>query len=128
MYARSIWSWFGAVLLALPLLAAAPAGDTPQHFASPDAAMDALVTAVRTHDSAQVHALFGEAGLRIVSAGDPVANAAQRQKFLAAFDARHAIDVQGDEARLSIGADDWPFPIPLEHTAQGWSFDVAAGR
>ena len=128
MHARCIWSWFGAVLLALPLLAAAPAGDTPQHFASPDAAMDALVTAVRTYDSAQVHALFGEAGLRIVSAGDPVANAAQRQKFLAAFDAKHAIDVKGEEARLSIGADDWPFPIPLEHTPQGWSFDVAAGR
>jgi Protein of unknown function (DUF2950) len=128
MHARCSWSWIGAVLFALPLLAAAPTGDAPEHFASPDAAIGALVTAVRAHDSAQLHALFGEAGSRIVSTGDPVANAAQRDKFLSAFDAKHAIDVKGDEARLSIGEDDWPFPIPLEHTQQGWSFDVAAGR
>jgi hypothetical protein len=99
-----------------------------QHFASPDAAIDALVTAVRAQDSAHLHALFGERGSRVVSAGDPVANEAQREKFMAAYDAKHAIDVKGDTATLSIGADDWPFPIPLEHTAQGWSFDVAAGR
>ena len=39
--------WLGAILLALPLLAAAPAADAPQQFASPDAAVDALVAAVR---------------------------------------------------------------------------------
>jgi hypothetical protein len=128
MHPRSCWSWLGAVLLALPLLAAAPAGDTVQQFASPDAAVDTLVTAVRANDVAQLRALFGQAGLRDVSAGDPVADAAQRQKFIAAYDAKHAIDVKGDVATLSIGNDDWPFPIPLEHASQGWSFDVAAGR
>jgi Protein of unknown function (DUF2950) len=128
MYPRSIWAWLGAVLLLLPLLAAAPPGDTLQHFASPDAAIDTLVAAVRADNTARLRTLFGHAGLRDVSAGDPVANQAQREKFLAAYDAKHAIDVKGDEARLSIGADDWPFPIPLKQTQQGWSFDVAAGR
>jgi hypothetical protein len=128
MHTRSIWSRFVAVLLALPFLAAAPPGDMPKQFASPDAAIDTLVAAVRADDVAQLRALFGQAGLRDVSAGDPVANQTQRQKFLSAFDAKHAVDVKGDEARLSIGADDWPFPIPLKRTPQGWSFDVAAGR
>ncbi len=128
MHSRSMWSWLGAVLLALPLLAAAPPGDTPQHFASPDAAIDMLVAALRVNDVAQLRGLFGQAGLDDVSAGDPVANKAQREKFLAAYDAKHAIDAKGDEATLSIGADDWPFPIPLKHAPQGWSFDVAAGR
>ncbi len=128
MQPRFMKSWFGAVLLALPLLAAAPPGEAPQHYASPDAAINSLVAAVRAHDVAQLRSLFGEAGLRDVSAGDPVANQAQREKFITAYDAKHAIDVKGDTATLSIGADDWPFPIPLEHTAQGWSFDVAAGR
>jgi hypothetical protein len=118
----------GALLLAAPCLAAAPAGDTVQHFASPDAAIEALVKAVRIQDTASLHAMFGVAGSRVVSAGDPVANRTQREKFLAAYDAKHAIDVQGEVAKLSIGADDWPFPIPLAHTEQGWSFDVAAGR
>jgi hypothetical protein len=128
MQCKSMWRWLVAVLLVLPLLAAAPPGDAVQHFASPDAAIEALVTAVRTHDTAQLHVIFGVAGSQVVSAGDPVANQTQREKFLAAYDAKHAIDVQGDTAKLSIGADDWPFPIPLEHTAQGWAFDVAAGR
>jgi hypothetical protein len=127
MHPRSYWSWLSAVLLALPLLAAAPP-EPRQHFSSPDAAMDTLVAAVRADDTAQLRALFGQAGLQDVSAGDPVANQAQRQKFLTAYDAKHAIDVKGDEARLSTGTDDWPFPIPLKHALQGWSFDVAAGR
>ena len=83
---------------------------------------------MRAHDVAQLRNLFGEAGLRDVSAGDPVANETQREKFIAAYNAKHAIDVKGGTATLSIGADDWPFPIPLKHEAQGWSFDVAAGR
>lgn len=128
MHSRSFRPWLGTVLLALPLLGAAPASDTLQHFASPDAAVDALVAAVRADDVVHLRALFGKAGLQDVSAGDPVANEAQRQKFVAAYDAKHAIDVKGDRATLSIGADDWPFPIPLDHAAQGWSFDVAAGR
>ncbi len=36
--------------------------------------------------------------------------------------------MNGDAATLSIGTDDWPFPIPLKHASEGWSFDVAAGR
>lgn len=117
----------GAALLALPLLAAAPA-DAPQHFAAPDAAVAALVDAVRLNDVEKFKALFGEAGLKDVSTGDPVANQAMEQKFIAAFDAKHVINAKNDHAILSIGPDDWPFPIPLRHDAQGWSFDVAAGR
>lgn len=57
-----------------------------QHFASLDAAIDTLVTAVRAQDSAQLHALFGERGSRAVSAGDAVANEAQRERFMAEYD------------------------------------------
>ena len=128
MQPRFFKSWFGAILLALPLLAAAPRGAMSEQFASPDAAVDSLVATVRADDVAQLRNLFGEAGLRDVSAGDPVANETQREKFIAAYNAKHAIDVKGGTATLSIGADDWPFPIPLKHEAQGWSFDVAAGR
>ena len=127
MRRQSFGFWLGTILLALPLLAAAPP-DTLQQFVSPEAAIDTLVAAVRANDATQLRALFGQAGLQVVSAGDPVADAALRQKFITAYDARHAIDVKGDAATLSIGTDDWPFPIPLKHAAQGWSSDVAAGR
>jgi hypothetical protein len=116
-----------AVLLILPLLAAAPIA-APERFPTPEAAVDALVTAVRTDDTARLKSLFTEAGLQDVSSGDPVANKAAEAKFLSSYDAKHAIDTKGDAATLSIGADDWPFPIPLARGAAGWSFDVAAGR
>ena len=117
----------GSALMALSLLAAAPA-DRPEQFASPEGAVAALVAAVRADDTPKLSALFGKAGLRIVSAGNPVANQAERAKFIAAYDAKHAIDTKDDAAILSIGADDWPFPVPLKQAATGWSFDVAAGR
>ncbi len=117
----------GVALVALPLLAAAPVA-TQDHFASPDAAIEALVAAVHSDDPTKLVALFGKTGMQVVSSGDPVANQTAREKFIAAYDTKHAIDVKGDEATLSIGAGDWPFPIPLKHAPQGWSFDVAAGE
>ena len=39
------WLRLGVILLALPLLAAAPAGDVPRHFNSADAAVDTLLVA-----------------------------------------------------------------------------------
>ena len=72
--------------------------------------------------------LFGKEGLQIVSAGDPVATRSERDAFLAAYAAKHAIDTKDGQAVLSIGAGDWPFPIPLKQAASGWSFDAAAGR
>ncbi|WP_428490733.1 DUF2950 domain-containing protein [Rhodopila sp.] len=114
-------------VLALPLLAAAPA-DVAQHFASPDAATLALVAAVKSDDNARLTRIFGAAGMQIVDAGDPVANRTNREKFLAAYNAKHQLDTKNGSAELSIGNDDWRFPIPLRHDASGWSFDVAAGR
>jgi hypothetical protein len=125
---RSVRLRFGIILLALPLLAAAPEGDAPRHFDSADAAVDKLVAAVRADDVTQLRLLFGQAGLRDLDAGDPVANATQRDRFVSAYEAKHAVGVNGDTATLLIGADDWPFPIPLKHSRRGWSFDMAAGR
>ncbi len=116
-----------AAALCLPLLAAAPA-NTPTHFASPDIAVDSLVTALRNGDRATLRSLFGDAGSQIVLSGDPVADAEAKEKFLAAYAAGHSIDAKSDAAMLLIGKDDWPFPIPLKHDAQGWTFDVAAGE
>lgn len=116
-----------AALLALPLLAAVPAPHI-SHFETPAAAVEALSTAVRSDDPGKLLALFGKEGLQVVASGDQVADQAARAGFIEEYDAKHAIDAQGDTAILSIGADDWPFPIPLTHGPQGWYFDVAAGQ
>ena len=51
-----------------------------------------------------------------------------REKFVAAYDAKHAIEPEGDGTQtLIIGDDDWPFPIPLINKAGEWQFDTGAG-
>jgi hypothetical protein len=58
-----------------------------------------------------------------------VADEEMRQKFLAAYDARHEVKKQGDDkAVMIIGAEDFPFPIPLARKGAAWQFDTAAGR
>ena len=116
-----------AVLLVLPLLAAAPA-KAVSYFATPQAGVDALVAALQANDPPQMEALFGADGMSILRSGDPVSDQTDREQFLAAYSARHVLNTKGDMASLSIGNDAWPFPIPLEHGAKGWSFDVAAGQ
>ena len=46
-----------------------------------------------------------------------------------AYDAKHSIKAEGNKkAMLILGADDFPFPIPLVNNRSGWEFDTAAGR
>ena len=54
---------------------------------------------------------------------------AARKRVLDAYDAAHRISSEGaDKAVLTIGTEDWPFPIPLVRKDGSWSFDTAAGR
>ena len=73
-------------------------------------------------------AVLGPDGQAIVSSGDPVADTNTRENFVAAYDAKHAIEPEGDGTQtLIIGDDDWPFPIPLVNKAGEWQFDTGAG-
>ena len=73
--------------------------------------------------------VLGPDGADIVSSGDKVDDEAIRQKFLAAYEAKHQVTKQGDDkAVMMIGPEDFPFPIPLLRKGAGWQFDTAAGR
>jgi hypothetical protein len=72
---------------------------------------------------------LGRGGADIVQSGDTTADAATRQRFLAAFDERHQIAMDGDtKAIIVIGQEEFPFPIPLVRDDGSWRFDTAAGR
>jgi len=115
---------FAAMLFAAGAWAAQPAQKT---FATPDSAVDALVQAVRAHDRAAVLAVLGNAG-DWISSGDKVADRATGERFVAAYDAKHAIKVDGDTAHLTLGDDDYPFGFPLVKNGERWRFDTAAGK
>ena len=117
------WLMLAAVLLPPPSFAA-DAGSFP----SPQAAVDALVAAVKAGDTDGIVAVLGEEGRELASSGDAVADAATRQRFTTAYDEGH--ELKGEEsarAVLIIGKDAFPFPIPIVATAGAWHFDTPAG-
>jgi hypothetical protein len=120
--------WTLAVAAFLVLAAASAAG-AQQSFKSPDEAASALASAAKSGDRSAVLTILGPAAADIVSSGDEVADKATRERFLAAYDEKHQIAKDGDsKATMVIGADDFPFPIPLVKKGGGWQFDTAAGR
>ena len=121
------------LLMAFALLLAACAkqetASVPESrlFATPDAAVDALVAALETHDKNAVAAIFGPEGEGLLSSGDAIADAGDRDAFLEGYKAKHSIVTEGDLRILYIGANDWPMPIPLASQDGKWYFDTAAG-
>jgi hypothetical protein len=111
---------------------AAPTASTTSapHYATPDEAIQALLDAVASGEAGAIAKVLGP-GATDLGSGDPVADANALQDFLAvAEEAVNIEQTEGDEnlAVVTMGEDDWPFPIPLIHDAQGWYFDTATGR
>jgi hypothetical protein len=128
MISRSFFSTLLAAALSAACLAS-PA-TAQQDYASPAAAADALAAAAKSGDQKALLVVLGRNAGDIVSSGDDVADAAGRQRFAAAYDAKHSIATDGDKkAVMVIGDRDFPFPIPIVRNKNGtWSFDIAAGR
>lgn len=101
-----------------------------QTFASPDAADNGLATAARSGDANAVLAVFGPDSKDILFSGDPVQDKGIAGAFVQEYDTMHRWRKMSDESQiLLLGADNFPFPIPLKKNAAGqWYFDVAAGR
>ncbi len=113
--------------LAAPLVLAAVPKDV-QSFATPEAAVQALVKAAQAKDAKALIKLFGPLGEPLIESGDPVADKNARDNFLARYKAGNSIN-KSDPAKavLEIGQDKFPFPIPLASSNGKWYWDSAAG-
>jgi hypothetical protein len=118
-----------SLTIAALLCTAVSVASAQQAFKSPDEAASALVSAAKAGDRKAIVIVLGPDGGDIVSSGDEVADAAARQKFIAAYDAKHQIAMEGDsKAIMVIGQEDFPLPIPLVRKDGMWRFDTTAGR
>jgi hypothetical protein len=100
-------------------------------FATPETAAEALILAAESFDVAALTELLGPDGVDLVVTGDPVHDRNQSQAFAA--QARTKMQVTRDPenhklAVLSVGAGDWPVPMPIVEMGGRWRFDAAAGR
>ena len=108
---------------------ASSAANAQQSFKTPEEAVDALVSAAKSHDRKGVLTVLGPDAADIVSSGDEVADKSDRDRVIEAYDAKHQVVMEGaDKAVLVLGKQDWPFPIPLMRKDGTWRFDTAAGR
>jgi hypothetical protein len=114
-----------ALLLALPLASAAADQKT---FATPEAAVDALITALKANDEGELLAIFGDKHRNLVDTGDRAHDAAVRAEAVARYSRFHTLDERGNDRRvLLIGAQAWPMPIPLVRTGTAWRFATEEG-
>ena len=100
-------------------------------FATPDDAGNALITAAKSDDrTAAALAIFGPDSKDLISSGDPVQDKEAIDTFVARYDVMHRWRKLPDGSQiLLVGADNFPFPIPLKKNSEGkWVFDTAAGR
>ena len=107
--------------------AAAATEGKQSSFASPEEAMQTLVTAAKAKDRAALAEIFGPGYDKLLS-GDSIQDNRELEQFAAAVDQSVKLEpAGGDKVTLTIGADNWPFPIPIVKRDDKWSFDTAAG-
>jgi hypothetical protein len=96
-------------------------------FPGPQAAVQALAAAAGAKDRAAMREIFGP-DLKNLLSGDEVADNNAFEEF-----ARHLGDgtklEKATDAKMTLllGAEEWPFPIPIVKNGAGWSFDTKAG-
>ena len=113
------------LLLALPGRLRA-AGE--ERFSSPKAAVEALKAAVEARDTNALHAIFGPAGRSLVAV-DVVEAAEERELFMNRVKEKVNLVAESDsKQQLQVGADGWPFPIPVVKEGGQWFFDSESGR
>jgi hypothetical protein len=100
-------------------------------FATPQQAASALVDAAEKFDVSTLDAILGPEGYDIIHSGEEARDREQAKAFAAMAREKQHVDINGklkDRATLNVGADDWPFPIPIVKRAGHWSFDTKVGR
>jgi Protein of unknown function (DUF2950) len=96
-------------------------------FASPEDASGTLVSAVQEHDERAVTKILGE-GSGLVRSEDQTDEALEREHFVQKYQEMHRwVRASEGIATLYVGAENWPFPIPLVSRKGVWRFDSKAG-
>jgi hypothetical protein len=119
-----------ALLVAVMFQGTALAAKAKQKtFGTPEAAVEALVKALRDGSEKELLAIFGPGGESLVSSGDKVDDRETRAKFIGLYDEKNRLQKEGEaKVILHAGDKDWPFPIPIVKTGDNWRFDTKQGR
>ena len=99
-------------------------------FASPADAGAAFLAGAKSGDQGALIAIFGPDTKDVLFSGDAVKDENALQDFVAAYNQMNRWGkIQAGGQILYIGADNYPFPIPLQQKSSGqWYFNTEAGK
>ncbi|MCU1296066.1 MAG: hypothetical protein JWO91_344 [Acidobacteriaceae bacterium] len=96
-------------------------------FSSAGAASNGLFQAVKNDDDQAVGAILG-AGKDVTSTSDEIEDKLERERFSQKYEEMHRLVREADgRTVLYIGAENWPFPVPLVSKNGTWYFDSKTG-
>jgi hypothetical protein len=121
-------------LALIPLLAVTAFGSplpqqtAQQSFSSAAQATEMLFQAVQSGDEDRIAGILG-GPTDLLSTDDQVQDDVDRGLFLKKYREMHRLARETDgSVTLYIGAENWPFPIPIVQKDGSWIFDAAKGR
>src|SRR6202022_1955529 len=131
-FSRPRFNWIAA-LAALALLVVGHSQlslaqkSGPTTFSSPGEATNVLFQAVQNGDEEAVERILG-AGKEVPSSSDEIEDKLERERFSQKYQVMHRLIREPDGSTvLYIGAENWPFPIPLVSKNGAWFFDSMTG-
>jgi Protein of unknown function (DUF2950) len=96
-------------------------------FPSAGAATQSLFQAVQNNEEKTIASILG-GPTELTSSHDPGVDKVDRALFVEKFQEMHRLGRESDgSVTLYIGAENWPFPVPLVNES-GWRFDPEAGK
>src|SRR5437879_237563 len=98
-------------------------------FASAEDAGRALYDAMQAKDEQAPLSILGPAGKDVLSSGDPEEDLDARVGFVVKYQEMHRFVTEANgTVTMVVGAENWPFPIPLVENNGSWYFDTIAGK
>jgi len=94
-------------------------------FSSVGEACQALSQAVQNDDEKALESIIGK---ELISSGDDAVDKVERERFKQKYQEMHRLVQEPDGTTiLYVGAENWPFPIPLVSEKGGCHFDTRSG-
>jgi hypothetical protein len=121
-------------VLAVPLhgqAAPAPSPQAQRAFDTPQQAADALIQAAESYNVPALLQIFGPHGEDFISSADPIRDKSVATAFVSKAHEKDVVTIDAkkkSQAILTVGNDDWPFPVPIVNQKGKWHFDSAQGR
>lgn len=130
---RTLLIWALCLVVVMNMQGTALPAETKQikqiSFASPEAAVDALLQSLRNHDEKELFSLFGANSEWLISTGDPVDDRERREKFIRLYEEKHSVEKISDKkVIIHLGNIEWPFAIPVVKVGQRWRWDTQQGK